>query len=86
MAALRETAYWNSSIARVYYTCLPNFGRDFGEQQLAPSSALAARYAVVPASWDVSARVLARDNEGKLVLVAPPAGRLRVPAALSCGS
>jgi hypothetical protein len=86
MAAVRETAFWNSSIARVYYTCLPNFGADFGEQQLSPSTGLPSRYAVVPASWDVSARVLARDREGKLVLVTPRAGRLRVPAALSCNS
>ena len=84
MAAVRETAFWNSSIARVYYTCLQNFGGDFGEQRLSPSAALPTRYAVVPASWDVSARILARDREGKLVLVAPRAGRLQVPAALRC--
>ena len=86
MAAVRETAFWNSSIARVYYTCLMNFGGDFGEQPLAPSSALQARYAVVPVSFGDSGSVLARDLEGKLVLVAPRAGELRVPAALSCRS
>ena len=86
VAAVRETAFWNSSIARVYYTCLMNFGGDFGEQPLAPSSALQARYVVVPISFGDSGSVLARDREGKLVLVAPRAGELRVPAALSCRS
>jgi hypothetical protein len=86
MAAVRETAFWNSSIARVYYTCLANFGGDFGEQSLSPSSALQTRYAVVPSSFGDSGSVLARDREGKLVLVAPPVGKLRVPATLSCRS
>src|SRR5207248_5035853 len=34
MAALRETAFWNASIARVYYTCRKNFGAGFGEARL----------------------------------------------------
>jgi hypothetical protein len=84
MAALRETAFWNSSISRVYYTCLPNFGGDYGEQQLTAGSATAARYAVVPASLRISGRVLARDPLGHLVLVAPASGTLRVPSSLRC--
>jgi hypothetical protein len=84
-AALRETAFWNSSIARVYYTCLQNFGEDFGEQQLAAGSSAPARYAVVPASMRISGRVLARDPLGHLVLVAPTGGTVRLPLALRCG-
>jgi hypothetical protein len=84
-AALRETAFWNASISRVYYTCLMNFGGDFGEQRLAPSATVRTRYAVVPASFGVSGRVLARDRVGKLVLVAPTAGALRIPTDLRCG-
>jgi hypothetical protein len=32
----------------------------------------------------VSGRVLARDPAGKLVLVAPASGTLRIPSALRC--
>jgi len=85
MAAMRETAFWNASIARVFYTCSMNLGADFNERRLAPSSALHARYAVVPVSFRVSGRILARDREGKLVLVAPTAGALRIPTDLRCG-
>jgi hypothetical protein len=85
MGALRETAFWNSSIARVYYTCLMNFGGDFGEEQLLANGAISARYAVVPASMRVSGRVLARDPEGRLVLEAPTDGTLRIPSNLRCG-
>jgi hypothetical protein len=85
-AALRETAFWNASIARVYFTCRAAFGGDFGEQQLKAGSAVPARYAVVPASLGVSGRVLARDPEGRLVLAAPTDGTLRIPAALRCRS
>ncbi len=35
-AALRETAFWNQSIARVYYACRMAFGADFGEQTWPP--------------------------------------------------
>jgi hypothetical protein len=84
-APLRETAFWNASIARVYYTCNAAFGADFGEQQLAAGSTLRTRYAVVPPSLATSGRVLARDRVGKLVLVAPTDGALRVPA-LRCVS
>jgi hypothetical protein len=77
-AALRETAFWNGSIARVYYACSAAFGPDFGEQPV--HEPIAARYAVVPASVRVQGVVLARDPAGKLVLVAPVGGTLRVPA------
>lgn len=96
--ALRETAFFNASIARLSYTCSPVFGSDFGEEPLTLRSesgdlteahgAVRARYAVVPASLGVRGRVLARDLPGKLVLLAPAGGRLTVPAggrsALRC--
>jgi Dolichyl-phosphate-mannose-protein mannosyltransferase len=81
---LRETAFWNGSIAHVYFTCQPVFGSDFGEQQLVSRMTIDARYAVVPASMPVSGQALARDPAGKLVLVAPTHGTLRIPPALRC--
>ena len=83
--SLRETAFWNASVARVYYTCTPVFGGDFGEQQLAAGDALTTRYAVVPASLMGSGRVLARDRVGKLMLIAPTSSTLRIPSGLRCG-
>lgn len=76
IAALRETAFWNASITRVYYTCRPAFGSDFGETQL-PAGGVRTRYAVVPAAMRASGRVLARDSNGGLKLVAPAKGVLR---------
>jgi len=83
-AALLETAFWNGSIARVYYTCSARFGPDFGEQQLTAGAAIRTLYAVAPASFRAPGRVLARDRPGKLVLIAPPRGTLRVPS-VRCG-
>jgi hypothetical protein len=82
-AALRETAFWNTSVARVYYTCKMSFGTDFGEQKLA--GPIHARYAVVPARSDSPGRLLARDEAGKLVLIAPAHGILRSRAE-NCSS
>jgi hypothetical protein len=83
-AALRETAFWNVSIARVYYTCRPAFGSDFGELKLAAGSVIAARYAVVPAGLGISGHVLAHDPAGNLLLVAPANGTVRAPSGLDC--
>jgi hypothetical protein len=79
--ALEETAFWNLSISRVYYTCTPAFGAGFGEQRLAldgttgrlkdSSVAIRAQYVVAPAGLGVAGRVLARDGADHLVLVAP---------------
>jgi hypothetical protein len=82
--ALGETAFWNESIKRLYYTCRAAFGSDYGELPLTPAEAVHARYAVVPAALGVRGRVLSRDPEGKLVLLAPAQGALRVP--LRCSS
>ena len=82
-AALRETAFWNTSVTRVYYTCEMSFGTDFGEGKLAGT--IQTRYAVVPSKLDAPGRVLARDEPGKLVLIAPANGVLRARAGLGCG-
>jgi Dolichyl-phosphate-mannose-protein mannosyltransferase len=82
--ALGETAFWNESIKRLYYTCRAAFGSDYGELPLTPAEAVHARYAVAPAALGVRGRVLSRDPEGKLVLLAPAQGALRVP--LRCSS
>jgi hypothetical protein len=82
-AAVRETAFWNASVTRLYYTCERSFGPDFGEQKLTGTTH--ARYAVVPANFDVPGRLLARDKPGKLVLIAPASGALRAPAE-NCSS
>lgn len=76
---LRETTFWNASIRRVYHACTPAFGSGFGDQPV--PDILRTRYAVVPVSLHVAGRVLARDRAGRLLLVAPPAGRLSVSGA-----
>jgi hypothetical protein len=89
--ALEETAFWNESVARVYYTCSIAFGAGFGEEHLTPDRASGAlrtpsgtihtSYAVVPAAFRIPGRVLARDRVGKLTLIAPTGGVLRIPVA-----
>ena len=81
---LRETAFWNASIRHVYYTCAIDFGTGFGDRPL--NGSLHVRYAVVPVSLSVEGRVLARDRPGKLVLVAPAAGALKVSRPRSTAS
>ena len=76
---LRETAFWNVSIRRVYHACNPGFGSGFGDRPVPDT--LRTRYAVVPLSLRVAGRVLARYPAGKLVLVAPRAGTLRLSGA-----
>jgi hypothetical protein len=83
IAALRETAFWNASVTHVFYTCSPAFGADFGETPV-PAGGIHARFAVVPAALQVSGRVLARDSNGKLALVAPTKGLLRLTGR-GCG-
>ena len=80
---VRETAFWNVSVTRVYYTCERGFGTDFGEQPL--TTPVVTRYAVVPTSLRVAGRVIARDPTGKLNLVAP-AGNVLLASGMRCGS
>jgi hypothetical protein len=85
MGAVHETTYWNASIARAYYTCRMELGSNWGERRLSPSSAIRTRYAVVPSSFADTGRILARDPGGRLVLVAPARGILKIPARVRCG-
>ena len=86
--ALKETAFANRSIARVYRTCEPVLGADFGERQLTldpsgvlrlPSGPIRTRYAVVPAAFHAPGRVLGRDPAGNLVLLAVMGETLWLP-------
>jgi hypothetical protein len=82
---LRQTAFWNRSITRVYYACEEAFTAAYGEEHLMSGARIPTRYAVVPAAWHVAGRVLARDPAGKLALVATPSGALG-PSRPLCGS
>jgi Dolichyl-phosphate-mannose-protein mannosyltransferase len=95
--AVKETAFANSSITRVYRTCKVVLGADFGEQQLTldpsgvlrlPSGPIQTRYAVVPAAFHAPGRVLGRDPAGHLVLLAVKGETLWLPpdrrSLLSC--
>jgi hypothetical protein len=97
--AVFETAFNNLSISRVYYACMPVFGDIFGEQRIWPdregrlrdaNGYLTAAYIVMPGSWGVRGKTLARDRKGRLVLFAARNGQLQVPAAkrgaLNCKS
>jgi hypothetical protein len=74
-----NTAFWNTSVARVYYTCSASLGSSFGEEPL--NGPIRTPYAIVPAAFHLPGRILARDRPGGLVLVAPPGGRLTLPRA-----
>jgi hypothetical protein len=96
--SLLETAFFNLSVSRLYYVCWRAFEADFGEQQLlvGPDGRLRdvagpvrARFAVVPARFHLRGRIVARDERGRLELVAPEGGFLTVPPSargrLGCG-
>jgi hypothetical protein len=74
-----DTAFWNTSIARVYYTCSMSLGSSFGEEPF--DGAIQTQYAVVPAHFQIPGRVIAEDKPGRLVLIAPPDGKLTLPRA-----
>jgi hypothetical protein len=85
-----ETAYANYSISRLYYLCRPVAGHEFGERQVtidavgrfrAPSGPVAAAYAVVPDGLGVRGRVVARNPQGRELLVALRGNRLRASSA-----
>jgi hypothetical protein len=87
--ALDETAFWNNSVTRVFYTCSIAFGSGFGEEQVtldptsyalqSPAGPVSTRYAVVPAAFHLPGQLIARDRPGKLVLIAPAGGKLTMP-------
>jgi hypothetical protein len=84
-----ETAYFNSSIKRVYTICRGTFGPEFGEKRLTvdrsgrmrgPSGRVAAPYVVGRVGLGLRGRVVARNRPGHEVLVAPQDGQVRVAA------
>jgi hypothetical protein len=86
--AVLETAFNNLSISRLYYLCVPSFEPDYGElplsigpggRLLVGTAALRTRYVVVPSSFAIRGRVVARDRRGGLELVATTDGVLVVP-------
>lgn len=74
-----DTAFWNTSITRIYYTCSASLGSSFGEERI--SGAIRTPYAVVPTNFRIPGRVLARNRPGRVVLIAPHRGTLTVTAA-----
>jgi hypothetical protein len=72
--SIEETAFANTSIARVYRTCGAVFGSDFGEQRVSVdgtrgilwtgSGPVRTRYAVVPTAFHAPGRPLRRNAEG----------------------
>lgn len=78
-----ETAYANSSIARLYFLCVGAVGSEFGERQATvgpggtlrgPDGAIQARYVVAPRDLGVLGDVVARNRPGREVLVRVPGG------------
>ena len=87
--AVDETAFYNDAVSRLYFTCEPILTSDFGELQVqlgargrlqSGGAPLRARYVVVSSDAGLQGRVLATDRPGRLVLLEPPGGVLRVAA------
>jgi hypothetical protein len=97
--AVAETAFYNLSISRLYYVCTPLLYSQFGEVKttVEPGGTVAvgaeplrATYVVAPQGAGVVGRVIAADRPGRLVLVRPAHGVLRIApngkSAWSCES
>ena len=88
-----ETAFYNLSISRLYYVCSPLLLSQFGEVKVGidgrgavrdGSSPVRAEYVVAPRGTGVIGRVVAADVPGRLVLIRPERGVLRIaPSARS---
>lgn len=85
--AFLQTAFYNMSVARIYYACAPVFGAEFGEEKASLGASgifhdsqgpLRARYAVVPSSFHLRGRVVARQPHSRLALIEPVGGVLSV--------
>ena len=85
-----ETVFFNLSIDRVYSTCGPILGTQFGEHHVAVDPAtgaledtqggtIVAPYAVVPRALGVAGREVADNGAAGLVLVAPSTQALVIP-------
>jgi hypothetical protein len=85
-----ETAFFNLTVSRLYFPCVPILSGEFGEHQVELGSGgrlldqgvpVRAGYAVVPADHGIEGRVVATDLRARLVLVEPNGGVLRVAPA-----
>jgi hypothetical protein len=88
--AVEETEFFNDAVSRLYYTCAPVLTADFGELPVrldrlgrleSGGGLLRAKYVVAASDAGLQGRVLATDRPGRLVLIEPPGGVLRVSAA-----
>jgi hypothetical protein len=82
-----ETAFYNLSIAKLYYVCSPQLLEQFGEIKVRVdsrgvvregSSPLRATYLVAPRGSGVVGRVVAANEPGRLVLLRPERGVVRI--------
>jgi hypothetical protein len=89
-----ESAFYNFSISSLYYPCKNMLSSDFGETKVSvgsdgrvvgPSGPLNATYVVAPMNAGVEGRVVAVDRPGKLVLVQPSRGVVRVSPGARAG-
>jgi len=84
-----ETAYFNSSVKRIYTMCRGIVGPEFGEEGVSvgrkgvlrsASGPLRARYVVAAASLGLQGRVVAWNPAGRELLLAPNGGVVAVSA------
>jgi hypothetical protein len=85
-----ETAFYNLSISRLYYVCSPLLLEQYGEIKvrldrrgvvLDGSGPLRASYLVAPRGTGIVGRVVASDIPGRLVLLKPEHGVVRIAPA-----
>jgi len=87
--AVAETAFYNLSVSRLLYVCSPLLLSQYGEIQTTldgsgrlreGAAPVHARYVVGPRGAGLVGRRIARDAPGRLVLVEPAGGIVRVAA------
>jgi hypothetical protein len=85
--AIAETAFFNRSVARLYYPCSPFLYAVFGETHvvvgrngvlLVDGTPIRGALAVVPAGQGIAGRVIASDGRSRLELIQPTGGILRL--------
>jgi hypothetical protein len=83
-----QTAFHSRSITRVYALCWQVFGRDGGERRISigrsgalldSGEPIIASFAVVPADFRVQGPIVARNAQGRQLLVKPVGSRLVLP-------
>jgi hypothetical protein len=82
-----ETAFYNLSVSRMLYACTPLLFTQFGETHVTVDrrgvlrdgpTPIRASYLVAPRAAGVLGRVIARNLPGRLVLVEPSGGLVRI--------